>query len=140
MRKLPLFALFVDAFPTLGSAGPKEDAYAIVEHWARAFNTANVDEIVGLYAPDATFWGTRMDTLATTSEAVKKYFAALPAERKVTLGDHAAVVLSDNTVVDAGRYEVMLNSNAIPARYTFLIAKRGDNWAIVHHHSSVLPK
>src|SRR5687768_11527033 len=115
MRKSPLFALFVVAFPTLGSAGPEEDAYAVVDQWARTFNAADVDEIAGLYAPDATFWGTRMDTLATTPAAVRAYFAALPAERKVTLGDHAAVVLSADTVVDAGRYEVTLSNNVIPA-------------------------
>ena len=46
----------------------------MVEHWAKAFAEADVDTIVGLYAPDAVFMGTVSKAIVTQPEDIKKYF------------------------------------------------------------------
>ena len=141
-----LLAAMILATTMLGAqAGPKGDAYQTVERWAAAFDAGNVEAIAGLYAADASLWGTLSTTLATSQDALRRYFtAAAAAGFKVKLGDHSAVVVSDTTVVDAGQYEFSRvrdgQTTTFPARYSFVLAKRGDAWVIGHHHSSLLPR
>jgi ketosteroid isomerase-like protein len=42
----------------LAHAGPKEDAYQVVEKWSAAFTDGDVDAIAKLYATDALMIGT----------------------------------------------------------------------------------
>src|SRR5689334_17733423 len=82
-------------------------------------------------------------TLATTPEELHHYFAALPRSRAVRLGEHATLVLSESAVLEAGLYEFSLTRDSqtvvIPARYSLLLVRRGDQWLIAHHHSSARP-
>lgn len=132
------------AIASVAHAGPKEDAYQAVARWSQAFNDGSADDTAATYAPTASLWGTMATSLTTTPDAVKKYFSAGAGVVKVKLGDHVASELSDSVVVDAGQYEFSRTKdgqvNTFPARYTFVVAKQGDKWMIVHHHSSLLPK
>src|SRR5437762_12710930 len=55
-------------------AGPKEDALAAYQKFFDAFTTDNHDQIVGLFAPDALFYGTLSTDLVTTPEGIRQYF------------------------------------------------------------------
>jgi len=93
--------------PALVPAGPKEDAQAVFDKFLTAFTAANVDEVVGLFAPEALFWGTTMRDLATTPDAIRQYFSPMsrrkPNESKASaLGPASTLVLSDNTVLGPG--------------------------------------
>ena len=57
MKKILSVMIFV-ASVSLAHAGPKEDAYQVVEKWGKAFADADVDGIANLYAPDALMIGT----------------------------------------------------------------------------------
>ena len=142
LRSLVLGALSI-AVPLSTYAGPADDAHAVVERWAEAFNAADDDRVLALYAPDALFFGTLSPTLATTPEELHRYFEALPRSRAVRLGEHSALVLSDMAVLEAGFYQFSLARDgqtvAIPARYSLLLVRRGDHWLIAHHHSSARP-
>ncbi len=125
-------------------AETKDDAYATVTAWAEAFNGGSSDKVVALYAPDASFWGTIAPTLATTPEALKQYFdGAMGTGFSVKLGEHTTVKLSDGAVVDAGQYDFTRLRDGqtfnLTARYTFVLVKRAESWAIAHHHSSLMP-
>ena len=50
-------------------AGPSEDVGAVVDRWATAFNSNDVDALVNLYAPDAILVGTAGLTLNRGNEA-----------------------------------------------------------------------
>jgi hypothetical protein len=146
MRRCSLLAagFVMLASATTATAGPKEDAYSTVERWASEFNAANVDKLVSLYTPDALFFGTTMQTLATTPEAVRKYFAGVAMiAPKVKLGDHSMMMISDTAVLDAGSYEFTREKDGqtmiVPARYSILLVKKGNDWGIAHHHSSARP-
>jgi hypothetical protein len=45
-----------------------------LDRFPTAFTAADVDAVVGVFWPDALFWGTTMPNLATTPEAVREYF------------------------------------------------------------------
>jgi hypothetical protein len=56
MRNLLLAVTLIVTMPVTVIAGPKEDAYQVVEKFKRAFDASDVQGIVSLFAPDAVFW------------------------------------------------------------------------------------
>ena len=146
MRKL-LFAvaLFVPLCST-AIAGPKEDALQVLEKWTKAFTDSDVDGIVRLYAPDALFLGTGSKTVVVKSEEIRKYFEQALLNnrpRGAKLGDYSVMVLSDTAVAVTGLDTVTGVRDGKPTsangRVTFLVAKRGSDWQIVHFHRSAMP-
>ena len=73
-RLLVLVAMMA---PVIVFAGPSEDVGAVIDRWATAFNSNDVDALVNLYAPDAILVGTAGLTLNEGNEAVRSYYARL---------------------------------------------------------------
>jgi uncharacterized protein (TIGR02246 family) len=146
MHKLLVAVALLASLCSPAVAGPKEEALQVVQNWTKAFTESDVDGIVKLYAPDALFFGTGSKTLVTKTEDIRKYFeAALLTNRprSATVGDHSAVVLSDNAVAVTGLDTVtqtkdgkILSANG---RTTFVVARRDAGWQIVHFHRSAMP-
>jgi hypothetical protein len=130
-------------------AGPKEDAQSVFDKFLAEFTAASVDGVVGLFTPDALFWGTTMRDLAITPEAVRQYFAPMsnfkPNQRKATpVAPASAVVLSDNAVALSGMWQIEQVVNGMPTvgaplRISMIVVKRGDRWLIAQFHNSVRP-
>jgi uncharacterized protein (TIGR02246 family) len=142
---LSAIALFT-ALSSIATAGPKEEALQVLEKWTKAFTDSDVDGIVKLYAPDALFLGTGRKTLVVKPEGIRTYFEAALLNNKprgATLGDYAAMTLSDTSVVITGLDTVTGVRDGKPfsavGRVTFLVAKRGSDWQIVHFHRSAMP-
>ena len=145
MRKI-LSAITLIASISLAHAGPKEDAYQVVEKWSKAFTDADVDGIAKLYAPDALMIGTFGKAVLTKPEQIRKYFdVALNTDKPRTakLNSSEALVVDDNTIVIAGFDTITGVKDGQPTigmgRVTFVVAKRGSDWMIVHLHRSPLP-
>ncbi len=146
MRKL-LFAvaLFIPLCST-AIAGPKEDALQVLEKWTKAFIDSDVDAIVKLYAPDALFLATASKKVVVKSEEIRKFFEQVllnDRPRGAKLGDHSIMVLSDTAVAVTGLDTLTGVRDGKPTssngRVTFIIAKRGADWQIVHFHRSAMP-
>jgi uncharacterized protein (TIGR02246 family) len=127
-------------------AGPEEDALDLVGKWAAAFQASNVDAIVALYAPDATFLGTGSRAVVFETTEIRQYFErALLTDRPrgAVLESRAVTVLSDAAVVVTGLDTTTAvrdgKTISAPGRVTFVIARRGNEWKIVHFHRSALP-
>ena len=146
MRHLRFFFVLFAISCSHAVAGPKEDALQVVETWAAAFANSDVDAIVRLYAPDALFIGTGSKAVVLKPEDIRKYFEqALLTNRPrgAKLGDHSVLVLSDTAVVVAGLDTVTGVRDGSPTsangRVTFVVARRGQDWQIVHFHRSAMP-
>jgi uncharacterized protein (TIGR02246 family) len=127
-------------------AGPKEDAYQVVEKWGKAFTASDVDAIVRLYAPDALMIGTLGKAVLTKPEEIRRYFdIALNTNkpRSASLNSSEALVVDDSTVIITGFDAVtgVKDGQSVIGlgRVTFVVAKRGPDWLIVHLHRSPLP-
>jgi uncharacterized protein (TIGR02246 family) len=145
MRKI-LSAVTLLASVSLAHAGPREDAYQVVEKWSKAFTDADVDGIAKLYAPDALMIGTFGKAIMTKPEQIRKYFdVALNTDKPRTarLNSSEALVVDDNTVVITGFDTITGVKDGQPTvgmgRVTFVVARRGSDWMIVHLHRSPLP-
>jgi uncharacterized protein (TIGR02246 family) len=145
MRTLLLSLVVVLACPIASFAGPKEDALSVVEKWDKAFVASDVEAMVRLYAPDATFIGTSSKMPVVKAEGIRSYFdnAFLTKFQSATFREYAATVLSDNTVLVTGldMIDGMRDGRPVHAegRVTFLVARRGSDWQIVHFHRSAIP-
>ena len=146
MQNLKVLCLLLGFLCGSAIAGPQDDAVQVVERWAKAFTAADVDTIVGLYAPDAVFMGTVSKTIVTTPEGIRKYFeVALLGKRRFVasfvestvtpVGETGFVVTAlDKLVVTAeGKTEEVFG------RVTFVVAKRGSTWKIISFHRSAMP-
>ena len=128
------------------SAEPKQEALFVLEQWARAFSASDVDEIVQLYSDDAIFIGTSSKTVVTSRVGIRKYFEqALLNDRPrgASIVSYETMILSDTAVVVSGLDTVSgVRDGATyskSGRVTFVVAKRGADWKIVHFHRSAMP-
>ena len=147
MREMLIAVALLASLCSTAIAGPKEDALQVVEKWAKAFTDSDVDGIVKLYAPDALFLGTGSKTVVVKPEEIRKYFEqALLSNRPrgASLDSHSAMVVSDTAVVVTGLDTVTGVRDGKPTsangRVTFVVAKRGSEWQIVHFHRSAMPR
>ena len=128
-------------------ADTKADALQVIDRWAKAFTASDVDAIVKLYAPDALFMGTGSKAVVTKPEGIRTYFEnALLNNRPrgASLNSFKSMVLSDNAVLVTGLDTTTRVKDGIPisasGRVTFVVARRGADWQIVHFHRSAMPQ
>ena len=142
-RWLLIFAVLA-LTPVMAFAGPEEDAGAVVDHWATAFNSNDVDALVGLYTPDAILIGTTGLSPMEGSNAVRSYFARVAKSGdKVAIDGRKISVLGDKVAYATWFYtfDVMRNGERrkSSAAFTMVLVKHRKGWLIAHHHSSRRP-
>src|SRR5437867_13440796 len=147
MRELLVAVALITSLCSTAIAGPKEEALQILEKWTKAFTDSDVDGIVKLYAPDALFLGTVSKTVVTSPEEIRKYFEQALLSNKprgAKVGDHSVMVVSDTVVVVTGLDTVTGVRDGTPfsanGRVTFVVARRGSDWQVVHFHRSAIPR
>ena len=126
-------------------AGPKEDVAAATAKWGETLGQDDPDKVLALYATDAVLWGTLSPTVRSDQAALRDYFVSafkiLPG-LKVSFGEQLIRVYGD-TAVNTGYYTFTYTkdgeSKTLPARYSIVFVKDGQNWMIVDHHSSAMP-
>jgi uncharacterized protein (TIGR02246 family) len=118
----------------------------VVQRWATAFSQSDVDTIVSLYAPDASFFGTGSKALVTTPELIRSYFEVglqRDKPRGAELLEHSVKVISDDVVLVTGLDRVSGTKDGkvyhADGRVSFLLEKRGGTWQVVHFHRSAMP-
>ncbi len=146
MRKFFLMCAVLIMAPLAAVAGPKEEAFQVVEQFKAAFDASDVQGVVKLFAPDAIFLGTISPKIITTTADVDQYFQGLKQfmPRQIKIEEHSTMVLSDRAVLFAGfdTFSQTRDGKVVetPARFTLLITKNDQGWRISHFHSSVRPK
>ena len=145
--RLFLYGFILMASISTAAADSKTDALQIIDRWAKAFTASDVDAIVKLYAPDALFMGTGSKAVVTKPEGIRTYFEAALLNnrpRGATLNSYESMVLSDNAVLVTGLDTTTRVKDGTPisasGRVTFVVAKRGADWQIVHFHRSAMPQ
>jgi uncharacterized protein (TIGR02246 family) len=145
MQKLLLGLILLPILPMSAIAGPKEDAFQVIEQFKKAFDSADVPGVMKLFAPDAVFLGTVSPKLATKTAEIDTYFQGIKVDipRRIEIGDFSTIVVSDTAVVFAGLDTFSSTRDGKtterPARFTFLVSKGEQGWSIKHFHSSWLP-
>ena len=96
-----LIVALVSLMPAIVFAGPAEDVGSVINQWATAFNSNDVDSLVDLYAPDAILVGTAGSSLFEGKDAVLSYFARLAnSGDTVSVDTSKIIVLQSQELVD----------------------------------------
>ena len=143
-----LFALaMIVSLSSGATADPKKEDLVVLEKWTKAFADSDVDGITMLYAPDALFMGTGSKAVVVKPEDIRAYFNNALNNNKprgAKLVNYETAVLSDTAVLVTGLDAVSGVRDGAPftntGRVTFVVAKRGADWKIVHFHRSALPR
>lgn len=121
------------------------EALATLAAFIRLFNEGrDVDAIVGLFAPDAQFWGTTLPEFGTETDTIGGYFASA-FSRRAGASVTAAITGSDiqpvapGVVAILGHWQIERADSVNRLRFSIVLAKRADRWLIVQFHSSPRP-
>jgi uncharacterized protein (TIGR02246 family) len=130
--------------PATATAGPADDANALLDRWVAAFNANDAKAVTALYTPDAILLGTSSPVISQGTDQILQYFARLPnSGSQVRINERHILVLDDDSAIAAGfyDYELVQGGRAVlaPARFTMVMVKHGDHWLIAHEHSSQRP-
>ena len=147
MRKILVAVVLLALLPLPVSADPKKVRCKSWSGGPRRLMNSDVDGITKLYSPDALFMGTASKTVVMNPEGVRAYFEnALLNNRPrgAKLVESEVVVLSDTAVLVTELDAVSGVRDGTPftnsGRVTFIVAKRGADWKIVHFHRSAMPR
>ena len=128
-------------------AGPKEDAFAVVEEFKKGFDASDPPAVTKLFAKDAIFLGTVMQGPTKERDVISKYFTdalSVDRPRRVEIENYLTVQLSEAAFIFSGQNKFVRTKDGKeiegPARFTFVVTKGADGWAISHFHSSSRPR
>jgi uncharacterized protein (TIGR02246 family) len=145
MRRILFGCALALVLPLPAAAGPKEDALQVLQRFKAAFDAADMQTVVSLFAPDALFLPTTNPKLLTTTKEVDNYFQPfkLLAPLSMKIDSSSSIVLSDEAVLFTGMDTFGLTRDGkeveVPARFTILVTKGDQGWRITHFHSSARP-
>jgi uncharacterized protein (TIGR02246 family) len=129
------------------AAGPREEAFAVVEQFKKAYDASDPPSIVKLFSPNAVFLGTLLQGPTRDPEVILKYFQASAAAnlpKKITIENYEVLEISQTAVLFSGQdtFSQTRDGQTVdtPARFTLLIANGPEGWRIAHFHSSARPK
>lgn len=120
-------------------------AKEVLTQWMEALKRRSADALTDLYSDQAVLIPTLAPDLQRSPLALHKYFTMLTAREalRVVLLQEDFRMLGKNAAIHAGIYRFEFQDEtgeqSLPARFTFVYAREGTEWKILHHHSSQLP-
>jgi uncharacterized protein (TIGR02246 family) len=129
--------------PASGWAGPAEEASAAIDRWAAAFSANDVEGVAKSYSEDAIVISVYSPTIDYGKNAIRHHFLSRLAGsgNKVVIGERRMTVLGENAVLATGLSDFTVvqggKAQKVPARFSFVVTKRGSDWLIAHQHSSI---
>ncbi|MCL7744005.1 SgcJ/EcaC family oxidoreductase [Guyparkeria hydrothermalis] len=128
---------------TVCAPATRQLAKDLFERWNDALQTGDAREVTKLYAEDGVLLPTVSNVPRTNHAEIQDYFEHFLEKKPVGTINTRNVKIGCNKLTDAGTYTFRVTdeegSKDVAARYTFVYEKRGDDWLIVHHHSSMMP-
>lgn len=114
---------------------------ALFDRWNAALQSGRPEDVVALYAPDATLLPTLSPAFCADATSKLDYFTAFMAKGPWGTVTERSIYRGHGIAVDSGHYTFHLRSTGeeVPARYTFTYVWNGQQWLISSHHSSAAP-
>ncbi len=125
---------------------PKAGALSALHAWINAINRRDLDAIVAVFAPDASFFGTSSQTLVNASDGIRDYFDIVLknyAPLSAALGQITVSELSPGSAVVTGydQWQLTVEGKQVESigRLSIAIALRDGRWQVVSFHRSAIP-
>ena len=159
MKLFIVFFILLKSFSSFANEGLKKEneVKKIINEsilkWYSTLCSSNTEELVSLYSSKITFLPTSSKIVIKDVKGVKDYFIGINEKykafkaNKCTLLSPEIRLIDNNTVVVTGIDEydgIIDNENKdsfnIKGRQSFIFTKEKNEWKIIHHHRSRLPK
>jgi hypothetical protein len=127
----------------------------LFQHWADLVKAGDAEAVADLYGPEALLLPTLSARTRHSHSAIADYFAGFTAGHPQAEVVERTVFPGCNQVVDAGLYRFRFDNTpaggpnpgpgqsvggtVVDARYTLVYGFNGEQWQLLHHHSSLLP-
>ena len=143
-----LFIALFCFFSQTGFASPEKTEIENVYHaWCDAIGSAhgNFHEIIKYYSPNAILLPTLSPKiLVNKNGGLNDYFKELTSKPNIKCNPEKLITrIYGKIAINAGFYSFSYEQNGakkvVPARFSFVYEKQGNQWLIVNHHSSILP-
>ncbi|WP_238165588.1 SgcJ/EcaC family oxidoreductase [Kribbella caucasensis] len=102
--------------------------------------------VADLYADNGVLLPTLSPVVRTNREEIKEYFAKdfLPKKPTGTITESQVRIIDEDAAAQSGNYTFTVTDKSgtqtkVPARFTYVYEKIGDQWLITEHHSSATP-
>ena len=111
-----------------------------IQNWIERVRSNEPTLVTELYDEYALLLGTFSNIERQGSKLIYDYFNGLLSSKVDVeiISEHTHNF--DNLEVCSGLYNFIVNGDTIEARYSFVFIQVNDDWKILSHHSSVLPK
>lgn len=136
-------------------------ADALFGHWAELVQSGDAEAVADLYAPDALLLPTLSSRSRNSHPAIADYFNGFAARHPQAEVVERTLYPACNQLVDAGLYRFRFAEEpsdqprlqsllqplkvrpgagtVLEARYTLVYGFNGEQWQLLHHHSSLVP-
>ena len=108
--------------------------------WVEKIRANNAKHVAELYHDDGLLLGTFSKIERIGKELIFDYFKNLFRSRVDVeiITEHE--YKEDSIIVSSGFYNFIVDDKTINARFSFVFLKSKEDWKILSHHSSILPK
>ena len=111
-----------------------------IQNWIDCIRSNDPDRVTELYDEHALLLGTFSDIERQGPKLIYDYFNGLLSS-KIDVEIISEQTHNFNKLeICSGLYNFIVNGETIEARYSFVFIQVNDNWKILSHHSSILPK
>lgn len=118
-------------------------ARATLMQWTEAVASGRIEQVLGLYAPDAILVPTLSNKIIVTQEGRRRYFEFFLSDggaRCAVEHEEFRIDREGDTVTIGGVYSFSFprptGEETVPARFLFTFEKLNTRWLITGHHSS----
>jgi uncharacterized protein (TIGR02246 family) len=113
--------------------------------WAEAIQSRDPENVLKLYHPEGSLWGTLSPVLRHGYPAISEYFDKFLQKEQLKCDFQDGVIREHQEFAFySGSYTFTWKDSdkkvVVPARFSFVYRKVGDQWLIMEHHSSLYPE
>ena len=114
--------------------------------WAQAMQSRSPENVLRLYHPDGTLWGTLSPVVRHGNSAILEYFIKFLQwdDLRCEFTDESVIKVYNDFAFYSGSYIFSWTARnklvKVPARFSFIYKKENGEWFIMEHHSSLFPE
>ncbi|WP_414551199.1 SgcJ/EcaC family oxidoreductase [Anabaena sp. CCY 0017] len=116
----------------------------LFDRWNRSLQTGDPNLVTQNYARNAILLPTVSNQVRRNHEEINDYFVKFLELQPVGKINYRSIRLYCDVAIDSGIYTFTVVNNGqtqeVPARYTFVYNRVGNQWLIAEHHSSAMPE
>ena len=119
----------------------ENEILSLFAQWNQALQSGDPKQVTALYDENAILLPTLSNKVRHTHEEIEDYFVHFLAKGPSGKIDEANVRIHDNIAINSGVYSfTFADGTSAKARFTYVYQRKGEEWKIAEHHSSLMPE